>query len=397
VRHSMALQFAVASTAGTDPDSIDTHTALKDFARPSQKKAAYAFVGVYDGFKGVGCAKYVAEHLHGDIERAEGFKQGDFKKAVDQGYQNLDTAFVAEATKQNDRSGVSAVTVLVELLPDAIKLCVGNIGSTRAVLSRNKKPIELTKCHLGTDPDEEARIVEVGGQVYDGLVMGVCPVTRALGAARLKDLVTGQPYVHQITVSKEDEFVVLGTTPFWAAFPDGAAVARVGELLDTHKYNLKSVCAALVQEAAPKAPADSVTAAVILLHPTPQSLGVADNVTVPGLDDPVSIPAAPPAAPAPPPPEPKKAPPKPPMLDLPTPAASVPAAAAAPASPPKLTLPLPIPASPPKPESARETARSFNGAECHRCKGKGERKWILGLLGHLRTCKKCGGSGKEGN
>lgn len=61
-----------------------------------------------------------------------------------------------------------------------------NAGDSRAVLSRNKKAIELSEDHKPDNAGEEARIKKAGGFVEEGRVKGILSLSRALGDLEYK-------------------------------------------------------------------------------------------------------------------------------------------------------------------------------------------------------------------
>jgi serine/threonine protein phosphatase PrpC len=68
----------------------------------------------------------------------------------------------------------------------------------------------LSYDHKGSDENEGKRIANAGGLILNNRVNGVLAVTRALGDAYLKDLVTGHPYTTETVIQPDaDEFIIL--------------------------------------------------------------------------------------------------------------------------------------------------------------------------------------------
>jgi protein phosphatase PTC1 len=68
----------------------------------------------------------------------------------------------------------------------------------------------LSYDHKGSDENEGKRIANAGGLILNNRVNGVLAVTRALGDAYLKDLVTGHPYTTETVIQHDaDEFIIL--------------------------------------------------------------------------------------------------------------------------------------------------------------------------------------------
>ena len=89
-------------------------------------------------------------------------------------------------------------------------LYTANVGDARIVLCRNGKALRLSYDHKGSDENEGKRVANAGGLILNNRVNGVLAVTRALGDAYMKDLVTGHPYTTETVIKPDmDEFIVL--------------------------------------------------------------------------------------------------------------------------------------------------------------------------------------------
>jgi protein phosphatase PTC1 len=89
-------------------------------------------------------------------------------------------------------------------------LYTANVGDARIVLCRNGKALRLSYDHKGSDENEGKRVANAGGLILNNRVNGVLAVTRALGDAYMKDLVTGHPYTTETVIQPEiDEFIIL--------------------------------------------------------------------------------------------------------------------------------------------------------------------------------------------
>lgn len=89
-------------------------------------------------------------------------------------------------------------------------LYTANVGDARIVLCRNGKALRLSYDHKGSDENEGKRISSAGGLILNNRVNGVLAVTRALGDAYMKDLVTGHPYTTETVIQPDiDEFLIL--------------------------------------------------------------------------------------------------------------------------------------------------------------------------------------------
>ena len=89
-------------------------------------------------------------------------------------------------------------------------LYTANVGDARIVLCRAGKALRLSYDHKGSDENEGKRVANAGGLILNNRVNGVLAVTRALGDAYMKDLVTGHPYTTETVIQPDvDEFIIL--------------------------------------------------------------------------------------------------------------------------------------------------------------------------------------------
>ena len=110
-------------------------------------------------------------------------------------------------------SSTTTSTALPKLQESASRqrvLYTANVGDARIVLCRNGKALRLSYDHKGSDENEGKRITNAGGLILNNRVNGVLAVTRALGDAYMKDLVTGHPYTTETVIQADmDEFLIL--------------------------------------------------------------------------------------------------------------------------------------------------------------------------------------------
>lgn len=110
-------------------------------------------------------------------------------------------------------TGLAPTTPIAKLKNSATRqrvLYTANVGDARIVLCRNGKALRLSYDHKGSDENEGKRISNAGGLILNNRVNGVLAVTRALGDAYMKDLVTGHPYTTETVIQPDiDEFLIL--------------------------------------------------------------------------------------------------------------------------------------------------------------------------------------------
>jgi protein phosphatase PTC1 len=146
----------------------------------------------------------------------------------------------AETTKsESENTQSDPTTVLPKLQEKASRqrvLYTANVGDARAILCRNGKALRLSYDHKGSDENEGKRIASAGGLVLNNRVNGVLAVTRALGDAYLKDLVTGHPYTTETVIQPDaDEFVILACDGLWDVCSDQEAVELIRNVTDAQE------------------------------------------------------------------------------------------------------------------------------------------------------------------
>lgn len=120
------------------------------------------------------------------------------------------TTDVAESTHSALSAGEAACAKLKTQSTRQRVLYTANVGDARIVLCRNGKALRLSYDHKGSDENEGRRVVNAGGLILNNRVNGVLAVTRALGDAYMKELVTGHPYTTETVIQPDlDEFIIL--------------------------------------------------------------------------------------------------------------------------------------------------------------------------------------------
>lgn len=122
-------------------------------------------------------------------------------------------AAAAKSEASGDSDGAPTQATEAKLKQAATRqrvLYTANVGDARIVLCRNGKALRLSYDHKGSDENEGKRIAGAGGLILNNRVNGVLAVTRALGDAYMKDLVTGHPYTTETVIQPDmDEFLIL--------------------------------------------------------------------------------------------------------------------------------------------------------------------------------------------
>ncbi|KAL4732333.1 mgpp2cl-1, protein phosphatase 2C-like protein 1 [Fusarium chlamydosporum] len=112
-------------------------------------------------------------------------------------------------------------------------LYTANVGDARIILCRGGKALRLSYDHKGSDEIEGKRIAAAGGLILNNRVNGVLAVTRALGDAYMKKLVTGHPYTTETVIQPDsDEFIIIACDGIWDVCSDQEAVDLVRNVED---------------------------------------------------------------------------------------------------------------------------------------------------------------------
>ncbi|KAH0285235.1 MgPP2CL-1, protein phosphatase 2C-like protein 1, partial [Aureobasidium sp. EXF-3399] len=138
-------------------------------------------------------------------------------------------------------------------------LYTANVGDARIVLCRNGKALRLSYDHKGSDENEGKRISGAGGLILNNRVNGVLAVTRALGDAYMKDLITGHPYTTETVIQPDiDEFLILACDGLWDVCSDQEAVDLVRNIKDP-----QAASKALVEYALNRFSTDNLTIMIV--------------------------------------------------------------------------------------------------------------------------------------
>ncbi|EMC98100.1 hypothetical protein BAUCODRAFT_32096 [Baudoinia panamericana UAMH 10762] len=138
-------------------------------------------------------------------------------------------------------------------------LYTANVGDARIVLCRNGKALRLSYDHKGSDENEGKRIAGAGGLILNNRVNGVLAVTRALGDAYMKDLVTGHPYTTETVIQPDiDEFLILACDGLWDVCTDQEAVDLVRNIQDP-----QAASKALVEHALARFSTDNLSCMIV--------------------------------------------------------------------------------------------------------------------------------------
>ncbi|CAI9100939.1 OLC1v1038130C1 [Oldenlandia corymbosa var. corymbosa] len=254
----------------------DTHICIEDLAENFGHKnigeEAISLYGVFDGHGGKEAAQFVRDQLPRVIVEDADFPL-ELEKVVKRSFVKTDAAFANSCSVETSlSSGTTALTAMIF----GRSLLVANAGDCRAVVSRRGAVIEMSKDHKPCCINERKRIESLGGYIDDGYLNGILGVTRALGDWHMEGLKEGdtggplsaEPELKLLTLTKEDEFLIIGSDGLWDVFRSQNAVDFVRRRLQEHN-NVKRCCMEIVEEAKKRGTIDNLTVVIVCFHLDP--------------------------------------------------------------------------------------------------------------------------------
>ncbi|PPR92940.1 hypothetical protein GOBAR_AA27733 [Gossypium barbadense] len=277
VAGSNRLESISEETVATDKK----HDLLTNFI-PTLRSGEWSDIGgrpymedthVFDGHGGKDASQFVRDHLPRVIVEDADFPL-DIEKAVTRSFMETDAAFAKSCSLESAlASGTTALTAMIF----GRSLLVANAGDSRAVLSRCGTAIEMSKDHRPCCMKERRRIESLGGFIDDGYLNGQLGVTRALGNWHLEGMkemgerigpLSAEPELKMITLTKEDEFLIIGSDGIWDVFTSQNAVDFTRRRLQEHN-DVKLCCREMVGEAIKRGATDNLTVVLVSFHLEP--------------------------------------------------------------------------------------------------------------------------------
>eukprot|EP01111_Echinosteliopsis_oligospora_P015331 TRINITY_DN6033_c0_g2_i1.p1 TRINITY_DN6033_c0_g2~~TRINITY_DN6033_c0_g2_i1.p1 ORF type:complete len:667 (-),score=102.00 TRINITY_DN6033_c0_g2_i1:183-2183(-) len=265
VKKLVAVEFGVDSQQGRRKHMEDCHVIVEDFRTEfpmhTHQTGQCSYFAVYDGHGGAETAKVIETLLHKNILEDARMTQPDAIAAIKNGFAKTDTHVLTLPSK----SGSTAVVCIVV----GNQLYVANAGDSEGILGRcvgaGKKAkaehMVLTYKHTPTDEGEKQRITSAGGMVVFGRLFGSLAVSRAFGDKDYKEgqsYVSAEPYIKQVELTPEDQFVVLACDGLWDKVNYEEVIETCNRLRKEGK-TANEISKALVQQALDKDSMDNVT------------------------------------------------------------------------------------------------------------------------------------------
>ncbi|KAJ8437119.1 hypothetical protein Cgig2_016862 [Carnegiea gigantea] len=178
---------------------------------------------------------------------------------------------------------------------------VANAGDCRAVLSRRGVALVMSKDHRPCCKNERTRIESLGGFVEYGYLNGQLAVTRALGDWHLEGMkqssnmgggpLSAEPELELITLTREDEFLIIASDGIWEFFSNQNAVDFARRRLQVHN-DVKLCCKEIIEEAMKRGATDNLTVVMVCFHldspppiAAPQKMRVRRSISAEGLQN----------------------------------------------------------------------------------------------------------------
>lgn len=230
------------------------------------------FYAIFDGHGGGGVSRYLKQHLYDAIQYYRNQEYGT-ATALQKSLQDMeDIVSNDDALKYQ-----GSTAVMVYIHPHEV--VSANIGDSRAVLSRDKTAIPLTRDHKPNDELERERILKSGEVITWDRFSKVHRVrnlslSRAIGDAYAKPIVSSTVDIKHFARSDADEFIILASDGLWDVMESNEAVDFCHAMLqsaesDSHKTVLRRHMAKhLTREAVQRGSSDNVCVVMIWLKDT---------------------------------------------------------------------------------------------------------------------------------
>ncbi|CAM0953000.1 unnamed protein product [Alopecurus aequalis] len=279
------VRYGLASMQGWRTTMEDAHAALP------QLDECTSFFGVFDGHGGKSVSKFCAKYLHVEFLKYEEKSSCDLATSVKKAFFRMDEMMKghrgwrelnelgdkgqkfagmlegivstpkvgysgrpwdgwAEEGPHSDFEGPTCGSTACVAILRNDQLVVANAGDSRCVISRKGQAHDLSRDHKPALATERERIYNAGGFVVAGRVNGSLNLTRAIGDMELKtnedlpwdkQIVSAEPEVKTVTLSDDDEFMVLACDGIWDCMSSQEVVDFVHEKLNTED-SLSAVC-----------------------------------------------------------------------------------------------------------------------------------------------------------
>mmetsp|Transcript_52908 Transcript_52908/g.113430 ORF Transcript_52908/g.113430 Transcript_52908/m.113430 type:complete len:662 (-) Transcript_52908:95-2080(-) len=281
----LSVRFGAEAWAGMQQQMQDRYTMNESL------EECGVFFGIFDGHGGSQVAEMVSKMLHRNLlvvykqmKIQPSSRDEKIVQAVKKAFLQTDKEILEGATRKGLATvGTTAVVLILHGNPKLnvpLRLVVGHVGDSKAILCRGGEAIPLTKDHKPDSPEEKRRVEKAGGLIlqvrgtwrvaasanpnsnrnkreYQGLGM-----TRSIGDMYFKTpspLVVAEPDVTVHQMNEKDMSVVLGTDGVFDVLTPQKAVDATLKQWE----HAEEAAKALVRQAFNRGSEDNISAVVV--------------------------------------------------------------------------------------------------------------------------------------
>ena len=179
------------------------------------------YFSLFDGHGGTEVVDYIRERLYSIFISLYNKDSNNITKCFTKAFEIVDS----ELKKFPHIENIGATGTVVFILKETdvmfgtkkVAYCA-NVGDTRCCLISPVNHRRLTYDHRADDPEEKKRILNSGGSVINGRVMGALMLSRAFGDFEFKSFgVKCDPYFHQIQIdlNEKNQFLIIACDGVW--------------------------------------------------------------------------------------------------------------------------------------------------------------------------------------
>ncbi|UXI18619.1 thioredoxin-like protein 1 [Sarcoptes scabiei] len=287
---SSRFKYAVANCQGWRSTQEDAHLIICNFEENT------SLFAVFDGHNGPEVAKFAAKYFPKHLTRNMNYRQGNIQRGLQEAFMALDELLLTKegndvllhfreksaykSTKpieinetSHPLSYFTGSTAVLLLIKNDIYYCA-NVGDSRCIICRDRKPKQLSKDHNPDLIEERERIEKAGGIVVNGRINKAINVSRSLGDHWYKrnlklnqkqQMIIAWPHINVEKIQQEDEFFVLICDGIWNSINNQDLIEFISKRIDHD--DLSNVCHDVIKR---------------ILSPTPSTDQIVgkDNMTI---------------------------------------------------------------------------------------------------------------------
>jgi len=229
------LSVGLAETRkATDTDKQSVITVIGNFGPNADMQYFSLVTGITSPFdKTLSASLMLSKTLEKTDEEEEHFKGEAFSYAFHAAGSVYDY-YGKEAKSKKKKAICGGCDGLVCIFSEGCQtVTVANAGMNCAVLSRQGKPIFLSKAHSPFNPEEYLDLLKRQGKVDSrGIISGYATATHGIGFRDLDNAVSDEVAISEMEIDLAiDEFIIIGSASLWNIVPPERALKIVSESL----------------------------------------------------------------------------------------------------------------------------------------------------------------------